>query len=161
MESTIKLDNGKKIKLANNIKWLKIYKAQFLHDITPDIVPMLTAALTIGAGIEDGRVEETSLREALFDLANAELTTLMDITWAMAKCKDSNIPDPDTWLEELGVFPVDIIAPEVINMAAKGLVSSKNLKRLQTLREALEPWISNQFTSQDSQEGSPSETSNK
>ena len=147
MEKTVAIGK-RKVKLANNVKWLKIYKQQFLHDITPDLIPLLTAVLALAEGIETGtdsegkevkRIDPQAMTEAAYHLAGLEITTLINVTWAMAKTADASIAEPDEWLEELGEFPLDTIAPVVIELAGKGLLSSKNLKRLLELAELLKP----------------------
>lgn len=153
MEKTITI-NKKKIKLSNNVLWLKIYKQQFMHDITPDLIPILTSAITLTEGIvtrEDGAkdINSDALVDAIYQLAGFEITTLMNVAWAMAKCADDSIDGPDEWISQIGEFPLDEVGPVIIELAGKGLVSSKNLKRLQELVDLLRSSTSTQSTSQE------------
>ena len=61
---------------------------------------------------------------------------LIRIVWAMAKAADDSIEPPEIWLKQFNVFPLDLILPEVVSLAAQGFISSKNLKRLRKVPEA-------------------------
>ena len=150
MEKTIKI--GKQdVRLTNNVSWAMTYRDQFGHDIIPTLMPLAAAALDIVSGVIDevsdgGKVEVADLLramdgdkllDAVIHLSGLEFVELINITWAMAKACDDDIPDPKTWAKGLDDFPVDKIAPEVFSLAFKGLVSSKNLKRLKDLRSAI------------------------
>lgn len=169
MEKTIKI--GKQdVRLTNNVSWAITYRDQFGHDIIPTLTPMLAAALDILSGMiselgADGKVEIKDILgmldgDRLFDimahLSGLEFVELINITWAMAKACDDDLPDPKTWAKGFDEFPVDKIAPEVFSLAFKGLVSSKNLKRLKDLRNGIkvvQPLTSIPSSSQDSSEG--------
>lgn len=150
MEKTIKIGK-KEVRLTNNVSWAIVYRDQFGHDIIPTLMPMLAAAVDIASGLvseysENGEVNMTKalqdmdgdkLIDAVIHLGSLEFVELINITWAMAKACDDDLPDPKTWARGLDDFPVDTIAPEVFKLAFKGLVSSKNLKRLKDLREQI------------------------
>ena len=71
----------------------------------------------------------------------------------LAKCADEDIPAPREWIEQFETFPVDVVAPEVFSLIFKGVVSSKNLKRLEDLKKRIQPTsISTQSSSPDSKE---------
>lgn len=168
MEKTIKI--GKQsVRLTNNVSWAITYRDQFGHDIIPTLMPMLAAALDVVSGLvgelsEDGKLELRNALEKfdgdkLFDIAvhlsGLEFVELINITWAMAKAVDDELPDPKTWAKSLSEFPVDKIAPEVFSLAFKGLVSSKNLARLKDLKSQLKvirPSTSTPSSSQESSE---------
>ena len=65
------------------------------------------------------------------------LTTIVNMTWAMAKAADETIDPPKQWVRQFNSFPVDVVAPAVYDLAMKGFVSSKNLTRLRSLIEKL------------------------
>lgn len=170
MEKTIKIGN-KDVRLTNNVSWAMTYRDQFGHDIIPTLMPMLAAALDIVGGlideVGDGKQIEASalikaldgdrLLDAMIHLSGLEFVELVNITWAMAKACDDELPDPKTWAKSLEEFPVDTIAPEVFSLAFRGLVSSKNLKRLKDLRNGIKvvqpTSTSTPSSSQDSSEG--------
>ena len=146
MEKTIKI--GKKdVRLSNNVSWAIAYRDQFGHDIIPTLMPLLAAALDIVSGVVDevgikGQmgladvlrvVDSNKAVDAVIHLSGLEFVELINITWAMAKACDDDIPEPKAWVREFEDFPVDKIAPEVFSLAFKGMVSSKNLKRLKDL----------------------------
>ena len=166
MEKTIKI--GKKsVKLNNNVSWAIVYRDQFGRDIIPTIMPLFASALDIISGIinETGKTDDIeltdlakladgdSLLNAAIHLGGFEFTDLICITWALAKCADEDIPAPREWIEQFETFPVDVVAPEVFSLIFKGVVSSKNLKRLEDLKKRIQPKsISTQSSSPDSKE---------
>ena len=166
MEKTIKI--GKKsVKLNNNVSWAIVYRDQFGRDIIPTIMPLFASALDIISGIinETGKTDDIeltdlakladgdSLLNAAIHLGGFEFTDLICITWALAKCADEDIPEPREWISQFDNFPVDVVAPEVFSLIFKGVVSSKNLKRLEDLKKRIQPTsISTQSSSPDSNE---------
>lgn len=161
MVKTIKIGE-KSVQLDNNTGWALIYKDQTGQDILPSILPMLAMIMSTFSNIVDelGEVKEAKAEDfirALSDidviskLYGLEFTDLIHLTWSLAKCADDNIPDPKTWLRELGEFPLDIIVPEVFSLLIKGLMSSKNLERLETLKKEIQPKIQSTLTQLSSQ----------
>ena len=166
MEKTIKI--GKKsVRLNNNVSWAIAYRDQFGRDIIPTIMPLFASALDIISGLinETGKTDEIeltdlakladgdSLLNAAIHLGGFEFTDLICITWALAKCADEEIDEPREWIKQFDTFPIDVVAPEVFSLIFKGVVSSKNLKRLEDLRKRIQPVsISTQSSSPDSNE---------
>ena len=166
MEKIIKI--GKKsVKLNNRVSWAIVYRDQFGRDIIPTIMPLFASALDIISGIinETGKTDDIkltdlakladgdSLLNAAIHLGGFEFTDLICITWALAKCADEDIPEPREWIKQFETFPVDVVAPEVFSLIFKGVVSSKNLKRLEDLKKRIQPTsISTQSSSPDSNE---------
>ena len=166
MEKTIKI--GKKsVRLNNNISWAIVYRDQFGRDIIPALMPLLASALDIISGLinETGKTEDIELADlakladgdallnAVIHLGGFEFTDLICITWALAKCADEDIPAPREWIAQFDSFPIDVIAPEVFTLIFKGVISSKNLKRLEDLKKRIQPTsISTQSSSPDSKE---------
>ena len=151
MEKTIKIGK-QEVRLSNNFSWAMIYRDQFGHDILVTLTPMMAAALDVTSGLlsevsVDGKIERDALFRALdgdkfldavIHLGGFESVDIVNITWAMAKAADDDIPDPRTWIKGFEVFPLDTIVPELFSMVLKGLVSSKNLKRLKDLVKQIE-----------------------
>lgn len=163
MEKTIKLGE-KDVKLNNSVGWALIYRDQFGHDVIPTLMPLLVSTLDVigglitEAGIGSGSVEVKDLAnvigsdayvDAVVHLSALELVELMNITWAMAKNADDTISDPETWIKSLDAFPLDEVAPALFELIAKGFMSSKNVKRLQTILNSLEPSNLTTSSSQD------------
>lgn len=145
MEDIIKIGK-QEVKLSNNAAWLMEYKDQFGKDATQELIPLVaTMVEAFGSGLtayQNGAIDLEALSEAiegkafemLLPLYQAELsTTLINITWAMAKAADENIDPPKKWVRQFESFPFDVVGPEVWDLAVKGFVSSKNLKRLRSL----------------------------
>ena len=150
MEKKIKLDSKTSITLNNNVGWLFLYKDQFGRDIVPTLVPVLNAGIDLVFGVykETGgkinketimNIDTGALTEAVYNAAAIEAVDLLNIVWALAKNADEEIPEPREWFKQFDVFPVDVIAPAVFELIFKAMVSTKNLKRLQNLRESLQP----------------------
>ena len=168
MIRTLEFGN-KEVRLSNNIGWTMIYRDQFGHDIVTALTPMLAAGLDLISGflsdVDTSKpIEATELMkkidgdvliDAMAHLSGVEFVDLINITWAMAKAVDDSIPEPKRWVKEFEDFPVDIIAPEVAKLAFKGMVSTKNLKRLMSLKEkvkTIQPLTSTPSSSQESSE---------
>ena len=146
MEKTVKI--GKQdVRLSNNVSWAIIYRDQFGHDIIPTLMPMLAALMDIVSGMLSEvsvgdkvevldlvkNMDGDKLLDAVIHLSGLEFVELINITWAMAKAADEDIPEPKVWVRVFDEFPLDKITPEVSTLIFKGLVSSKNLKRLKDL----------------------------
>ena len=79
---------------------------------------------------------EGRVLDVLLPMFQAEFVDLVvNVTWAMAKAADESIEPPKKWVRQFETFPLDVVGPAVFEMALKGFVSSKNLKRLEKLGE--------------------------
>lgn len=166
MIKTVKI--GKQdVVLDNNVGWTLIYRDQFGQDIIPSIMPMFASAMDIISGLikeTDGNGDEIAwedilkltdgetLINALIHLGSFEFVDFVNITWALAKNADDSIPEPKIWLKQFDEFPVDVIGPEVVKLIFKGMVSSKNLKRLDRIAKAVRPKKKSTSTPSSSQE---------
>lgn len=152
MEKTINI-GGKDVRLNNRIGWAFEYRDQFGHDIIPTLMPMAASLLDIIGGLirATGKTEGISyedlitsidtddLMNALIHISGLEFVELINITWSLAKCADEDIPEPKIWIRQFNEFPVDVVAPAVFELIIKGVVSSKNLSRLETMIDELRP----------------------
>ena len=145
---TIKIDKDNSIKIDSSINWLLIYRRQFGRDILPDILPLISAGVDIAInmlGESEGEtvqekianMDSDKVESAMLSLAGLELTTFLQIVWAMdANARKKNGEDIipfENWVEKQEEFPIDLIAPAVAGLLTRSMVSSKNLKRLQDL----------------------------
>lgn len=149
MIKTIKLGKNESLVLDNNVGWTMEYLNQFGHDIIPDLMPLLSGVVNLVSGVAQAAVENgdtvsfndsvklmanlnsSTVTDAVIELAGLRFVDFVNITWAMAKCADEDIPEPKVWVRRFDPFPVDILAPEVFNLILSGMASSKNVKRLQ------------------------------
>lgn len=141
MIKNITLEEGKEIVLSNNTVWTMIYRNQFGHDIVSTLTPVAASLADVVGGffesVGDGgeiqfmdvvkNIDGDRLIDAVAHLSGLEFVDILNITWAMAKAADADIPDPMKWVTELEIFPSDIIVPEVVKLAARGLLSTKKL----------------------------------
>ena len=147
MEKTIKFGDTE-IRLNNRVGWVLTYRDQFGTDILPTIMPLFAGLLDIVSGViaqNDGDdislenvlrlIDTDSVMDALVHLSGFELAEFLNITWAMAKEADEDIPEPEKWLRSFDEFPLDIVVPEVFKLAFNGMVSSKNRERLESLTQ--------------------------
>lgn len=151
MEKTIKINSKESFKIDNNVGWTLHYRDQFGHDILPDLMPIMSSLIEIlysVSGEADGErdvatilknIDEDKMQDALITLSSLEFTTVLNITWAMAKCYDEDIPEVKEWIKQFSSFPLDVVVPQVFITLAKGVVSSKNFSRLQTALKTLQP----------------------
>lgn len=163
MEKTIKA--GKKsYKLTNKVKWMTVYKNQFGRDIMPMLVPVANAFLEIAVSVMKATggksldmskagevmkdIDIADIQSSMYSLAGLEFTDLLAITWSMARTLDDETVDFDTWVDEFvdDFFPVDEIAPTIIEINAKALMSSKNYSRLRKAVESLKPMTRSTLT---------------
>lgn len=148
MEKIIKIGD-KDVKFSNNLEWTIEYREQFNKDVFETIMPIITSLIeTVSTVVGDmGTAELTvegimnSVQGRAFDLtlplSQLGFVDLIDISWAMAKTADPSIDPPRQWFRQFDEFPLDVIVPELGAMVMKGFVSSKNLKRLQSIRASL------------------------
>lgn len=143
----------KEVRLDNNIGWAMEYRDQFGKDILPVIMPLLTTMIeTVSSVIADsetnGEITAENVAEALtgrsleivLPLYQAEFVDLViNVLWAMAKTADANTEPPRKWIKQFDSFYLDEIVPELLEMVLRGLVSSKNLERLEGIKTKLQP----------------------
>lgn len=164
MEQTIKIGD-KSVRLNNNVGWMICYRDQFGKDIIPTLMPAVAGALDVMSGLinEVGKTDNISLGDlakitdgnyfvdAMIHIGSLEMVDFINITWALAKSADDSIPDPKEWAKQFDEFPLDEVAPAVFKLVLRGVVSSKNMKRLETLKISLQP---SNLTTSSSQEQS-------
>lgn len=163
--------NDQPLELDSSLGWLYIYQRQFGHDILPDIMPLAEAVLAglgdILTAVSDQGGEKTMDVEAALGLLNSdnivemfikmagmELTTVLNILWAMAKNKDPYLPDPQKFVNSFDRLPlIDELAPALFYIIIDSSISSKNSKSLLAKLEKAMPSISTLLPSPQSTEG--------
>lgn len=134
MIKSIRIDDNTEITLSNNIGWAMEYREQFGHDIIPDLLPAISAIITMLGELDKKfnikKIDKDILQDALVNLAGLQFVDFINLIWAMAKTADEKIPEPKKWVKQFEIFPLDVIAPEMFNLLIEGLVSSKNLPSL-------------------------------
>ena len=158
MIKTVKIGK-KEVRLDNNVGWTLVYRDQFGRDILPVIMPAIAGLLDIISGVvteasdENDEINLRSLAkmldgetvtDAMIHLSGLEFVDFLNITWSLAKNADDSIPEPRLWIKEFEDFPLDVVGPAVGMLIVKGLISSKNLRRLSELLKTVQPKTSNQ-----------------
>lgn len=165
MEKVIKIGK-QEVKLSNNVAWTMEYRDQFGKDIVPTLMPILASAIEGIATITSDRVElsiadiasalEGRAMDVLLPMFQVEFVdTVVNVTWAMAKAADEDLDPPKKWVRQFEDFPLDVVVPAVYDLVLRGFVSSKNLKRLKSLKTSLvnlQPSTLTQSSSPDSNE---------
>ena len=143
----------KEIQLDNNIGWTLIYRDQFETDIIPALMPVFASVMDIVSDLikNTGKTEDIdpyeliaqmdgdTLMNAVIHLSGLEFVDFLHIIWALAKNADDTIPEPRKWYRQFEEsFPLDEIVPEVAKLIARGVVSSKNLERLNDLKKTVQ-----------------------
>lgn len=100
MEKTVIIDS-RPIRFKATAAFLKRYKAQFRRDPFADLFKALDAF-----GGEQ------------INLAACDLEIFYDIAWTFAKTANREIPEPMTWLDEFGEFPLVEVMPQIIDLMA-------------------------------------------
>lgn len=155
MQKTVKwTQNGVKneLKLDNNIGWMIAYREQFGRDIVPALIPVLNAGIDVmfgivqalkpgeKAGVETLKsIDPDALHDAILQASAIEAVDLINITWALAKNADEEIPEPREWVRQFEGFPMDLIGGAVFDLVFKAMISTKNLNRLRKSVEDLKP----------------------
>lgn len=168
MRRTIAIENHS-IEVDTSMGWLFVYRNAFGHDVLPDLMPLVEAALAglaeiFGSAVVKGdrsidpeKVMELMDADALVDMlvkmAGMELTTVLQIFWAMAKNARRDLPPAEIFYAGLERFPMDEIVPGLFYAIVESSVSSKNAESLLAkLRERI-PSLSMWSRSQESTEG--------
>ena len=143
MVRNITLD-GRTIEVNSSMGWLYLYRNQFGHDILPDLMPILEAVVAgIGEFYEStagkDHVDQEAIQrlmdsDAIVDmfikLAGMEITTLLNVLWAMAKNADAKTEPPQDFINSFERLPVDELAPALLYIIIDSSISSKNLRSL-------------------------------
>lgn len=159
MEKIIKIGD-KDVRLNNNIDWAIVYRDQFGKDILPVIMPFITTIIeslstVVADSSRNGEITAQSIAETirgnsldlLLPLYQAEFVdVVVYVLWSMAKTADETIDPPRKWIRQFDNFYLDEIIPELLDMIVRGLVSSKNLKRLEGIKKTLRPTTSDSTT---------------
>ena len=136
MKRTIEIE-GHPIEINTSLGWLFCYREQFGHDILPDLLPLLDAALGALSEIYDEnedanileKLDETAVNRIIVSLSTLEVLTITNILWAMAK-NAGETKNPREWANGFDVFPFDVVTIELMRALIESSVSSKNSKRL-------------------------------
>lgn len=144
MIKTVKINKEQELTLSNNLAWATIYKDQFGHDIIPDIMPLMSAAIRLikemAAYTDMNEIVKNTdfetIQETLIELCAFQFTDVLNLVWAFNKAYDENIDPPEKWVRQFDEFPLDVIVPAMFELLTKGLISSKNLKSLRAKKAA-------------------------
>lgn len=160
MIKKINIAKGQSIELSSSLGWLLIYREQFGHDILPDIMPIIESGLTTAVKVmqssDEGakevdilkNINDEILTDVFISLSGLQLTTVLNIIWAMAKKANTDIKDPESFYDEYEMIPFDTVLPVIVKMLVNSMVSSKNARRLLTMMQSLNQSVSKKSSSQ-------------
>lgn len=144
MIKTIDLGNGQSLEINSSNGWLYIFQEQFGFDVLPVLMPALEAGLkAVGIALQgaDGKKEikaaellqnftDENVTEILTSFAGMQITTLLNIVWAMAKNANDDIKEPRVFYNQFDEFPNDIVIAEVVRQIMKTSISKKNREKI-------------------------------
>jgi len=149
MRKTITIGD-KEVTLSNGIAWALEYRDQFNEDPIQKHIPLVAtigeSIATVLSEMDGDKLTLTNLSrslqgrvfELLIPLMQTEfLDIIINVTWAMAKACDDELPPPREWIEQFDEFPLDVVVPEVYGLLVSGFVSTKNLKSLSKMKDNL------------------------
>ena len=149
---TIKVGD-KPITLDSSAGWLVRYRNQFGEDILPAIMPIVAALVdgiasiaenmdgdTIDMNVIKKSIDDDVISNMLVKFSMLELTTVINILWAMAKNNErrnggEEVGDPDAWVDQFDDFPIDVILPELIKILFTSFVSKKNRMKMKKVKK--------------------------
>jgi hypothetical protein len=166
----VKISKDCTLKLDASIGWLIKYREQFGHDILPDLLPLISAGIelavntgnSIGTNAIDFKkvleaIDKEAIQDLMMNVAMLESTTVLNIIWALnanyLKKNGQEVKPLDEWAEQFDNFPLDVILPKALKLIVESTVSSKNLKRLQSLTTTMKKSAQTESLSGQSQEG--------
>lgn len=171
MKRTINLENHP-VEVDPSMGWLYIYQRQFGHDVLPDILPLAEATIAgmgdvFNAMVEAGNGSKSIAAEDALALMNSdnivdmfikmsgmELTTLLNIFWAMVKNGNPATPDVEKFVNSFDRLPLlDELAPALFYIIIDSSASSKNARSLLDRLEKAMPSILTLLPSPQSTEG--------
>ena len=138
MKRIFKFNDTKEIELSNSVGWTMEYREQFGHDIVPDLLPIISAIVSLLKELDPSDLKESfksidndTVQDALIQLTGLQFVDFLNVLWAMAKDADEQTPNPKRWIKQFDEgFYLDLIAPQVFNFIVEGFVSTKNLQSL-------------------------------
>lgn len=130
MKASIKINDKKAFKVDTSMRWLRIYRDQFGHDILPDIIPIIDAGIGLLSDALNG--SEIDFEKVEDELYGLEFITINQVIWSLAKNAE-DIPDIDEWEASFDKFPLDEILPQIVDLLATTYISTKKLKPLKDL----------------------------
>ena len=134
MIKTIEIE-GQPMEVNSAQGWLFCYREQFGHDILPDLLPLLDAALGALNEVydEEGsiveRLDEVTTNRIIVALSSLEATTIINIFWAMAKNAGNTTPHHE-FVNMFDPFPYEQIVPELFTLIVQSSMASKNSESL-------------------------------
>lgn len=144
MIKTINMENGQSLEINSSGGWLYVFQEQFGFDVLPLLMPALEAGLkAVGIAVQgaDGKdkieaaqmlanFDDENINEIMTSFSGLQLTTLLNIVWAMAKNANDNIPEPKVFYNSFDEFPSDLVIPEVVRQIINTTISKKNRAKL-------------------------------
>ena len=110
MEKTLTID-GKQVTFKSTGATPLRYKAQFGKDYFAEMLKLQSLQALQGGDIKA--------------IESIDFDALYNMVWTLAKTADKTIPEPIEWLDGFDEFPLFEILPELQDLMAKSLQSSK------------------------------------
>lgn len=151
MIKTINLGNGQSLEINSSGGWLYVFQEQFGFDVLPLLMPALEAGLkAVGIAVQGAddkdkieaaqmlaNFDDENINEIMTSFSGLQLTTLLNIVWAMAKNANDNIPEPKVFYNSFDEFPSDLVIPEVVRQIINTTISKKNRVKIAARMKAM------------------------
>lgn len=106
-----------KIKFKSTANMATKYQAQFRRGFFKDFNKMVPSK-KVKQQLQSGNVTPD-------DLDDIDLNIAFQMAWTMAKLADKNTPDPDTFLDQFGLFDMVFILPEIFELLLGNIDAEK------------------------------------
>lgn len=100
------------------------YKSQFRRDMFADILSLGVLSSYIST---DG--DQSNIDLSQVDLSKLDFEVIYNLVWAFAKTANKEVPDPLTWLDTFGEFPIAEIITEIQDLIKSTVQYKKNNRR--------------------------------
>lgn len=121
MKKTIIIDE-KAVLLKSTAGTAIRYKSQFRRDMFADILSLGVLSSYIST---DG--DQSNIDLSQVDLSKLDFEVIYNLVWAFAKTANKEVPDPLTWLDTFGEFPIAEIITEIQDLIKSTVQSKKKI----------------------------------
>lgn len=151
MIKSINMGNGQSLEINSSGGWLYVFQEQFGYDVLPLLMPALEAGLkAVGIAVQGtngkdkieaaellANFDDENISEIMQSFAGLQLTTMLNIVWAMAKNANDEIPEPKVFYNSFDEFPSDLVISEVVKQIINTTISKKNRAKIAARMKAM------------------------
>lgn len=143
------------VEINTSAGWFYCYREQFGHDIMADMYPLIASIAGAAAEVLQDAVKKNDgtevihvedlvkhldsdiVQDAVARLSGMEITTVINILWAMVKNNAPDTPEPRRFINQFERLPMEEVVPALFEAIIESSASSKNseslLKRMKNM----------------------------